>query len=152
MPDIMIVAGSVNDFDHMDNCFTVLNYFRVSYEKHIASAHRTPVKVESLAKNAKQSGVKVIIAVAGMAAALPGVIAAYTRIPVIGVPMEGNMSGGLDAILSMVQMPGGVPVATVALGKQGAKNAALLAIRIMALSDSDLDELLEEYIRKMNAG
>ena len=121
----------------------MLKDFGVDYDFHISSAHRNPEKTAQLAKNAEAEGVQVIIAAAGMAAHLPGVIAAHTILPVIGVPLVSGNLGGIDALLSIVQMPTGVPVATVAIG--GVKNAALLAIQILALNNPELKEKLRLY-------
>jgi phosphoribosylaminoimidazole carboxylase PurE protein len=121
----------------------ILKDFGVDYDFHISSAHRNPEKTAQLAKNAEAEGVQVIIAAAGMAAHLPGVIAAHTILPVIGVPLVSGNLGGIDALLSIVQMPTGVPVATVAIG--GVKNAALLAIQILALNNPELKEKLRIY-------
>jgi phosphoribosylaminoimidazole carboxylase PurE protein len=121
----------------------ILKDFGVDYDFHISSAHRNPEKTAQLAKNAEAEGVHVIIAAAGMAAHLPGVIAAHTILPVIGVPLVSGNLGGIDALLSIVQMPTGVPVATVAIG--GVKNAALLAIQILALNNPELKEKLRIY-------
>lgn len=151
MADVLIVSGSANDLEKIKDCFVMLTDMGLTHEVHVASAHRTPAKVEQLSKDAKRTGVKVIIAVAGMSAALPGVMAAHSPLPVIGLPIEGKIMGGLDAILSMVQMPGGVPVGTVAIGSAGAKNAALLAARIIALQNKTVEERLESFIKKMNA-
>ena len=131
-PIVSIIMGSTSDLPVMEKACKWLDDHEIPFEVNALSAHRTPDAVESFAKNARNRGIKVIIAAAGMAAALPGVIAANTTLPVIGVPVKG-MLDGLDALLSIVQMPPGIPVATV--GVNGAQNAAILAARIIALSD-----------------
>jgi 5-(carboxyamino)imidazole ribonucleotide mutase len=141
--------GSKSDWETMKAAAAVLDEFGVPHEARAISAHRSPDLVADYAKSAESRGVEVIIAAAGMAAALPGVVAAMTPLPVLGVPMEGKLLGGLDAILSMVQMPGGVPVGTLAVGSAGAKNAALLAIRILANSRPPLREKLRDYHTKL---
>lgn len=145
MSEVVIVMGSKSDSETMKNCETYLNYFGISYDVKIMSAHRNPDEVSEFSKNADKNGVKVIIAAAGMAAHLGGVIAAYTMLPVLGVPMKGGAMDGLDALLSMVQMPAGVPVPTLAIGNAGAKNAAILAVQILALTDMNLKEKLIEF-------
>jgi 5-(carboxyamino)imidazole ribonucleotide mutase len=132
--------GSTSDFPVMEKAAQLLNDFRVPFEINALSAHRTPAEVEEFAANAKSRGIKVIIAAAGMAAALPGVIAAGTTLPVIGVPIKGSALDGMDALFSIIQMPPGIPVATVAIN--GAMNAAILAVQILAQSD---DRLAEEF-------
>lgn len=135
--------GSKSDLEVMSPAFTVLEQFGVPYEKRVISAHRAPRLLEEYASSARERGLDVIIAGAGAAAALPGVAAAMTTVPVIGVPIAGKAFGGLDALLSMVQMPPGIPVATVGVG--GSKNAALLAVSILALGDSALAKKLDEF-------
>lgn len=139
---IGIVFGSASDEPVMKECAGVLDEFGVAYEMQVMSAHRTPEKVADYARTAAQRGLKVLIAGAGLAAHLAGAVAANSLLPVIGVPLDAGTLGGLDALLSTVQMPPGVPVATVAIGKPGAKNAAWLALRILALQDSTLAETL----------
>jgi 5-(carboxyamino)imidazole ribonucleotide mutase len=134
--------GSTSDLPVMEKAAAFLDSMDVPFEMHALSAHRTPEEVESFARNARSRGVKVIIAGAGMAAALPGVIAAQTAVPVIGVPIKG-MLDGLDALLSIVQMPPGIPVATV--GVNGAQNAAILAVEMLALADEALAQKMEAY-------
>ena len=146
--EILIIMGSASDHETMQHAREVLNEFEVGCEYKVASAHRAPEVVANLARSAKDSGIKVIIAGAGGAAHLPGVIAAHTALPVIGVPIQTSSLNGLDSLLSIVQMPGGVPVATVAIGKAGAKNAALLAVQILALSNSGLAEKLTQFRKK----
>ena len=143
MPQVRIILGSKSDVEQCEAVQQILRQFGIDYDFHISSAHRNPEKTVQLAKNAEAEGVQVIIAAAGMAAHLPGVIASYTILPVIGVPLvSGNLSG-MDALLSIVQMPTGVPVASVAIG--GVKNAALLAIQILALHNPELKEKLRIY-------
>jgi 5-(carboxyamino)imidazole ribonucleotide mutase len=139
-PIVSIIMGSTSDFPVMEKAAQLLNDFRVPFEINALSAHRTPAEVEEFAANAKSRGIKVIIAAAGMAAALPGVIAANTTLPVIGVPIKGSALDGMDALFSIIQMPPGIPVATVAIN--GAMNAAILAVQILAQSD---DRLAEEF-------
>ena len=141
--------GSKSDWETMKAASTMLSEFGVAHESRALSAHRSPDLVAEYAKSAESRGLEVIIAAAGMSAALPGVVAAMTPLPVLGVPMEGKILGGLDAVLSMVQMPGGVPVGTLAIGSAGAKNAALLAIRILANSRPELRQRLRDYHAKM---
>jgi 5-(carboxyamino)imidazole ribonucleotide mutase len=139
---VSIIMGSTSDLPVMEKAAAFLDSMDVPFEMHALSAHRTPEEVESFARNARSRGVKVIIAGAGMAAALPGVIAAQTVVPVIGVPIKG-MLDGLDALLSIVQMPPGIPVATV--GVNGAQNAAILAVEMLALADETLAQKMETY-------
>ena len=141
-PLVSIIMGSTSDLPVMEKACNWLNDNQIPFEVNALSAHRTPDAVESFAKGAKARGVKVIIAAAGMAAALPGVIAASTPLPVIGVPIKG-MLDGLDAMLSIIQMPPGIPVATV--GVNAAQNAAILAVEMLALSDDALAERLAAY-------
>jgi 5-(carboxyamino)imidazole ribonucleotide mutase len=142
---VAILMGSASDEPVMKSCRDVLDGFGISNEAFILSAHRNPEEVRRFAQNAEADGFGVIIAGAGMAAHLPGVVAAYTTLPVVGVPLEGSALGGRDALYSMVQMPSGIPVATVAIGKAGAKNAAILAAQILALADSALKQKLAEF-------
>jgi len=144
---VTIIMGSPNDGEYMKNCEDYLKYFGVEYELKILSAHRNPEEVANFARNAEKNGIKVIIAAAGMAAHLGGVVAAHTTLPVLGVPLKGGVMDGLDALLSMVQMPAGVPVPTLSVGNAGAKNAAITAVQILALSDNDLKEKLIEFKR-----
>jgi 5-(carboxyamino)imidazole ribonucleotide mutase len=136
--------GSKSDYEIMTNCSKILEEFGVAYELIISSAHRSPQRTKDYIKQAEEKGAKVFIAAAGMAAHLAGAIAASTTKPVIGVPMKGGAMDGMDAMLSTVQMPSGMPVATVALGKAGAINAAYMAIQILALNDSELQSKLYE--------
>ena len=141
-PLVSIIMGSTSDLPVMEKACKFLDEMQVPFEVNALSAHRTPDAVEEFARGAKDRGIKVIIAGAGMAAALPGVIAAATTLPVIGVPIKG-MLDGLDAMLSIIQMPPGIPVATV--GVNGAQNAAILAVEMMALADDALAARLTEY-------
>lgn len=141
-PLVSIIMGSTSDLPVMEKAAVLLDSMDVPFEMNALSAHRTPVEVERFATGAAERGVKVILAGAGMAAALPGVIAANTTLPVIGIPIKG-MLDGLDAMLSIVQMPPGIPVATV--GVNSAQNAAILAVEILALGDADLARKLKEY-------
>ena len=138
-----LVMGSDSDFPVMKKALDILNDFGVEYEVLLASAHRTPAAVREFTSTAEERGISVIIAGAGMAAHLPGVIASYTTLPVIGVPLESGSLKGMDALLAIVQMPSGMPVATMAIN--GSKNAALLAIQIGAVSDSDLAAKYKKY-------
>jgi len=137
--------GSKSDWDTLRHADAILSDFDVPHECRIVSAHRTPVEMADYAREATGRGLKVIIAGAGGAAHLPGMVAAHTALPVIGVPVESHSLKGLDSLLSIVQMPGGVPVATVAIGKAGAINAALLAVSILATADPALRERLERF-------
>lgn len=144
-PLVLILVGSERDVGVMKETSKVLDHFEVASELVVASAHRTPKKVAQLAAEAASKGVKVIIAGAGMAAHLAGAVAANTTIPVIGVPLDVSPFKGLDALLSTMQMPVGVPVASMAIGKAGAKNAALFAVQILALSDTYLARAFAGY-------
>ncbi|RPF50020.1 5-(carboxyamino)imidazole ribonucleotide mutase [Aquisalibacillus elongatus] len=137
-PQIGIIMGSTSDWETMKHACHVLDELDIPYEKEVVSAHRTPDKMFHYAENAKERGLKVIIAGAGGAAHLPGMVASKTSLPVIGVPVQSKALKGLDSLLSIVQMPGGVPVATVAIGSSGATNAGLLAARQLAVFDEDL--------------
>ena len=142
-PIVSIIMGSTSDLPVMEKAAQLLNDMQVPFEMNALSAHRTPQEVEEFARNAQGRGVKVIIAAAGMAAALPGVIAANTTLPVIGVPVKGSVLDGVDALYSIIQMPPGIPVATVAIN--GAMNAAILAVQMLALADANLAEKLAAY-------
>ena len=143
---VAVVMGSDSDMDVMQSCIEQLGHFGIEPVVRIISAHRTPEIAAEFAQNATKSGIKVIIAAAGMAAHLAGSLAAKTTLPVIGVPLiSGSCLEGVDALLSTIQMPPGVPVATVAIGKAGAKNAAILAVQILALTDKKLREKLAEF-------
>ena len=138
-PKVSIIMGSTSDLDVMEGAAKLLDEFEIPFEMNALSAHRTPEEVEKFAKTAKDRGIKVIIAGAGMAAHLPGVVAAMTPLPIIGVPIKATLEG-FDSILSILQMPPGIPVATVAVN--GARNAAILAIQMMAIGDAQLMEKL----------
>ncbi|MFQ5754223.1 MAG: 5-(carboxyamino)imidazole ribonucleotide mutase [bacterium] len=142
---VAIVMGSKSDRTVMIECKKVLNYFRICFKEFILSAHRTPKATAKFAENAEKEGYKILIAAAGMAAHLPGVLAASTTLPVIGVPMPTSNLNGLDALYSIVQMPSGVPVATVAIGSAGAANAAVLAAQILAIEDADIKAKLIKF-------
>jgi 5-(carboxyamino)imidazole ribonucleotide mutase len=149
MDFVSIIMGSKSDYEIMQNCSSVLEQFNVKYELIISSAHRSPQRTKDYIKSAEEKGAKVFIAAAGMAAHLAGALASGTTKPVIGVPMKGGAMDGMDAMLSTVQMPSGMPVATVALGKAGAVNAAYLAMQILAITDKELAvKLLEDRIVK----
>jgi len=148
-PHVLIVMGSDSDLAVMEETGKVLAEFGVPFEMRISSAHRSPQRTSRLAAEAAGRGIRVIIAAAGMAAHLAGVIAAETTLPVIGVPMGGGALSGVDALYAMVQMPGGIPVATMAIGKAGARNAAILAVQILALTDGELAERLIAFREKM---
>jgi len=146
---VSIIIGSKSDYEVMSECAKTLEKFGVLHELIISSAHRSPNRTKEYIKHAEEKGARVFIAAAGMAAHLAGAVAATTTKPVIGVPMKGGAMDGMDAMLSTVQMPSGMPVATVALGKAGAVNAAYLAMQILALEDKDLEaKLLEDRILK----
>ncbi|MFC1670158.1 5-(carboxyamino)imidazole ribonucleotide mutase [Spirochaetota bacterium] len=149
MASVGIILGSDSDLPKVNDCFKVLDEFGVAFEIIISSAHRTPEQTKEWTKSARERGIKVIIAVAGGAAHLPGVVSAYTTLPVIGVPIESNISGGIDSILSILQMPSGIPVATMPAGKAGGANAALFAINILTLTDERYIKKLDEYRKKM---
>lgn len=144
-PLVLLIMGSDTDLPVMQEAADILRMFDVPYEMRISSAHRSPARTAALASEAAGKGVKIIIAGAGMAAHLAGVVASKTILPVIGVPMPGGSLNGVDALYSTVQMPGGIPVATMAIGKAGAKNAGLFAVQILALSEPHLAELLLHY-------
>jgi len=142
---VMIIMGSETDKAVMQECSNWLNWFTIENEMVVASAHRNPDQVRELMVTAQEKGFGAVVAAAGMAAALPGVCAAYTSLPVLGVPLDGGLPGGIDALYSIVQMPAGLPVGTLAVGKAGAKNAAVLAARIFALSDTKIANKLEAF-------
>lgn len=144
---VAVVMGSDSDFSVMRDCFVHLKSFGIEYEARVISAHRTPSVAEDFAKNAKKNGFGVIIAAAGKAAHLAGVLAAFTTLPVIAVPIKSSTLDGLDALLSMVQMPKGIPVATVAI--DGAANAGILAAQILGLSDERISSELEKFKKEM---
>lgn len=144
-PAISIIMGSQSDWDTMQHAHEILHEFGVAHEVKIVSAHRTPDRLYEFAKNAAVRGIKVVIAGAGGAAHLPGMTASLTPLPVLGVPVESHALKGQDSLLSIVQMPAGIPVGTLAIGKAGAINAALLAISILALNDASLAVKLNTY-------
>lgn len=144
-PIVAIIMGSQSDWTTMRHSGETLEKLDIPWEARVTSAHRTPDRLNEYVGTARSRGVKVIIAGAGMAAALPGAAAAISPLPVLGVPMEGKLMGGLDAVLAMVQMPAGIPVGTLAVGRSGAVNAALLAAAILALSDTDLADRLDAF-------
>jgi phosphoribosylaminoimidazole carboxylase PurE protein len=148
-PIVSVVMGSDSDFPIMSETIKILESFGVPHEVFLTSAHRSPERTTSFAKGAAKRGIKVLIIGAGAAAHLAGVIASQTLLPVIGIPIDATALGGIDALLSIAQMPGGVPVATMAVGKAGAKNAALLAVRILAVEDDGLKKKLRLFIDDM---
>lgn len=139
---ISVIMGSISDWETMKHACEIIEEFGVSFEKKVVSAHRTPDLMFSYAEEARERGIKVIIAGAGGAAHLPGMVAAKTTLPIIGVPVQSRTLNGLDSLLSIVQMPGGVPVATTAIGKAGAINAGLLAIQMLSMYDLELEAAL----------
>lgn len=148
-PIVGVLMGSDSDLPVMEGAFEVLRRFQVPFEAAVLSAHRTPERAAQYAATALERGLKVIIAAAGWAAHLAGVLASKTTLPVIGVPVDSSPLQGMDALLSTVQMPPGIPVATMAIGKGGARNAALFAVQILALSDAALAEALKRYKSEM---
>lgn len=148
-PLVGVVMGSTSDADVMRGCTDTLKELGIHYDLRVTSAHRTPDQTRNFAESASDNGIEVIIAGAGWAAHLAGVIAAHTVVPVIGVPIDSSPLNGLDALLATVQMPPGIPVATVALGKGGAKNAAILAAQILALKYPEINERLKKYRKNM---
>jgi 5-(carboxyamino)imidazole ribonucleotide mutase len=144
-----VIMGSKSDWETMSHACEIFETFEIPFEKKVVSAHRTPDLMFEYAEGAREKGLKVIIAGAGGAAHLPGMVAAKTTLPVIGVPVQSKALNGLDSLLSIVQMPGGIPVATVAIGVAGAKNAGLLATQILAAFDDTLAEKLEQYREEM---
>ncbi|MDQ1004325.1 5-(carboxyamino)imidazole ribonucleotide mutase [Neobacillus niacini] len=143
-PIVAVIMGSKSDWETMKHTCEILDRLEVPYEKKVVSAHRTPDLMFEFAENARVRGIKVIIAGAGGAAHLPGMVAAKTTLPVIGVPVQSKALNGMDSLLSIVQMPAGVPVATVAIGKAGATNAGLLAAQIISINELKLQERLEQ--------
>jgi 5-(carboxyamino)imidazole ribonucleotide mutase len=146
---VSVVMGSDSDLPIMEEAVKVLTEFAVPHELYLTSAHRTPERTTTFARSAAKRGVRIIIVGAGAAAHLAGVIASQTLLPVIGIPIDATSLKGMDALLATVQMPGGIPVATMAIGKAGAKNAALFAVRILALDDAGLQKKLQAYIHRM---
>ncbi len=151
-PLIGIIMGSQSDWDTMKEAHDILHGFGIPHEVKIVSAHRTPERLYEYAKSAKARGLKVIIAGAGGAAHLPGMAASLTPLPVLGVPVESKALKGMDSLLSIAQMPGGIPVGTLAIGKAGAKNAGLLAAAILATYDEALAKKLDDYREKQTSG
>ena len=146
---VAIIMGSDSDLPVVEASFSILESFGVKYTKNVMSAHRTPLDVMELIKRSEENGCKVFIAAAGMAAHLAGAVAAHSTKPVIGIPIESGGMGGIDSLLSTAMMPPGVPVATVAVGKSGAKNSAILAVQILATSDDELAQKLKDYKSNM---
>jgi len=142
---VSVIMGSQSDWDTMEHAVEILEELKIPFEKKIVSAHRTPDRLYDFAKSAEERGVQAIIAGAGGAAHLPGMVASLTQIPVLGVPVKSKALKGMDSLLSIVQMPGGVPVGTFAIGKAGAKNAALFAASIISLQDKELAENLRNF-------
>lgn len=151
-PLVAVVLGSKSDVPAMQECLDLLSSLGIPHEQHVMSAHRTPDKVRDFAANARERGFMVIIAAAGGAAALPGAIKAYTTLPVIGVPIPSSELKGIDALYAMAMMPPGTPVATVAIGSWGARNAALLAAEILSLSHEDIRAAYDQFRVKQSAG
>ncbi|HDP80992.1 MAG TPA: 5-(carboxyamino)imidazole ribonucleotide mutase [Spirochaetes bacterium] len=149
MPEVAIVLGSDSDLPKIRECFTLLEEFGVSFEVVVSSAHRSPDRTKEWARSLGERGVRVVIAAAGGAAHLPGVVASYTTLPVIGVPIETAIAGGLDSVLSIIQMPSGIPVAAMPAGKAGGANAALFAIQILAVGEARYGEKLRAYREEM---
>lgn len=149
MAQVGVIMGSISDWETMQHTCDVLEELGIPYEKEVVSAHRTPDDMFQYAKTAKERGLKVIIAGAGGAAHLPGMVASQTTLPVIGVPVKTSALGGMDSLLSIVQMPGGVPTATMAIGKAGATNAGLFAAQIIGLTDTHIQIQLDNYRKKM---
>ena len=150
-PLVGLIMGSTSDWPNLQNTHELLEQFHVPHEIKVVSAHRTPDWMADYAKSAEERGLKVIIAGAGGAAHLPGMVAAHTTLPVLGVPMESTAMKGIDSLYSMVQMPAGIPVGTLAIGKAGAKNAALLALSILATMDDTLAKALKTWRAEQNA-
>lgn len=151
-PKVLIVIGSDSDLPVMEEAGKVLEEFGIPYILTVASAHRSPERTRKLATEAEEKGIEVIIAAAGMAAHLAGVLASHTLLPVIGVPIDSSCLHGLDSLLSTVQMPPGVPVATMSIGSAGAKNAAILSAQIVSKKDPQVAKRLKEYRKKMSEG
>lgn len=144
-PQVAVIMGSASDWETMKHACEMLDQFKVPYMKQVISAHRTPELMADFAHSARDKGIKVIIAGAGGAAHLPGMVAAQTTLPVIGVPVRSHALSGWDSLLSIVQMPGGIPVATTAVGNSGATNAGLLAVSILSITDGSLADELKAY-------
>jgi phosphoribosylaminoimidazole carboxylase PurE protein len=152
MTEVAIFMGSKSDMEKLADAAAILKEFGIQYEFHVCSAHRSPKYLLETLHRLEQGGLQIVIAAAGGAAHLAGVCAAHTLLPVIGIPVDIAPLNGLDSLLSTVQMPGGIPVATVSIGKAGAKNAALLAVAILALKNDDLRQRLKTYRNDMAAG
>ncbi|MBB3446034.1 5-(carboxyamino)imidazole ribonucleotide mutase [Rhizobium sp. BK379] len=150
-PPVAIIMGSQSDWETMKNAADTLEALEIEYDARIISAHRTPDRLVTFAKGARAEGFKIIIAGAGGAAHLPGMTASMTPLPVFGVPVQSKTMSGQDSLLSIVQMPGGIPVGTLAIGKAGAINAALLAAAVLALSDEEIAERLDEWRERQSA-
>lgn len=148
-PQVLLIMGSDSDLPVMQEAADILKKFGIPFEMRISSAHRCPQRTAELASGAAGRGIRIIIAGAGMAAHLAGVVAAETTLPVIGVPMPGGALNGVDALYATVQMPGGIPVATMTIGKAGARNAGIFAVQMLALSNQDLAKALVDYRREM---
>ena len=148
-PKVLIIMGSDSDLSLMEEAAKVLEHFNISYQMTVSSAHRTPERTVRIVRNAEKNGIEVIIAGAGAAAHLAGVIASHTVLPVIGVPIDSSPLKGIDALFSTVQMPPGVPVAAMAIGKAGAKNAAIFAVEILGIKDPVISSSLKDYRKKM---
>lgn len=151
MVQVGIIMGSISDWETMKHTCLVLDELNIRYEKDVISAHRTPDAMFTYAKQARERGLKVIIAGAGGAAHLPGMVASQTTLPVVGVPVQSRALGGMDSLLSIVQMPGGVPTATMAIGKAGATNAGLFAAQILSTFDEEVAKKLRDYRENMQA-
>lgn len=147
---VAVIMGSQSDFETMNKAVEILEDFGIETEVKIISAHRTPDRLYEFSKNAKKNNIKVIIAGAGGAAHLPGMVASLTTIPVLGVPIKSKALKGMDSLLSIVQMPAGIPVATLAIGEAGAKNAALLATSILAIENEEISSKLEDFRQKQS--
>jgi len=145
MPKVAIIVGSDSDLGSIEDAWKTLEELGIEYELRVASAHRTPDRVRKYVQSAEKRGIEVIIAAAGWAAHLPGVVAAYTTLPVIGIPVDSSALKGLDALLSIVQMPPGIPVATMAIGKGGSRNAALYAASILALKYPAINKKVKDF-------
>lgn len=149
MVQVGVIMGSISDWDTIKHACSTFDVLGITYEKEVVSAHRTPDDMFDYAKTAKERGLQVIIACAGGAAHLPGMVSSQTTLPVIGVPVKTSALGGMDSLLSIVQMPGGVPTATMSIGKAGAINAALFAAQIIGLSDATIAQKLDAYRENM---
>jgi 5-(carboxyamino)imidazole ribonucleotide mutase len=152
MPKVAVVMGSKSDSDTMQSCLDILSKLGIEYEVNIISAHRTPEKARQFGQSAREHGIEVIIAAAGGAAHLPGVLASWTTLPVIGVPIASSELKGVDALYAIVQMPAGIPVATVAIGSAGAKNAAFLAAEILGLKYENIRIAYDKYRQELAGG